>query len=109
MSILNNIKKFFVDDIIVERATIIKDSVNQDIKVWNKHIETKGKIRMLNSSERESGGKIVNFATHRMYCDVLDIKLTDRVKFNNQYYNIVAINNVMNMNEFLEIDLELIQ
>lgn len=102
------IEDYYDTIITIKRKTTADNGIGGKSETWNDHLTILGKIRPLNGNERFSADKVTLYATHRLYCTLADITELDRVVYNNQTYEIKYINNPMNMNRFLQVDLELV-
>ena len=105
---IGNIDKYF-EPVVIERYTSTYNDFGEEVKTWTTHLTIQGRLRPLNGTERFSADKETLFATHRLYCFPADIKETDRVKYDNKYYNIKFVSDVMNFDILYHIDCELVQ
>ena len=67
-----------------------------------------GRLRPMSGREKQSADKKTQFATHRIYCPIMDIKPTDRIKYKGQMFEVLFASNVMDSDEFMQVDCELI-
>lgn len=98
------IDKYF-RSITIQRPTSSTNAWGGDDMTFGAHLTVQGLIRQLHGNEVTSGQKDQVVATHRMYCRLADIKVTDRVVYNTITYEITSVNNVMNFDELLQVDL----
>ena len=103
------ISKYYESGIVIQRLTQVSNGMGGYTDTWSTHLTINGRIRPLNGNERLSADKTTLFATHRLYCDVIDIKESDRVLYNSKIYQVKFVSNVMNFDRHLQVDLELIE
>ena len=104
---MRNITRFYTPGHKIERYGETGGGFGGPSQVWNTHLEIDGCLRPLSGDTRISADKETLFATHRFYCDVADIKETDRyVDPDGEVYRIKFVADVMNMGNHLQIDLE---
>lgn len=60
-------------------------------------------------SEKIFFDKTTHFLDARLYCKVIDITTKDRIKYNNDVFEIVDVSNPDNLNRFLSIDIKRIE
>jgi len=99
------IKKHFTDSFTVYRPTISKDKFGGTKETLKIHTTIKGKMRLLNASERVSGDKSTVYKTNRLYCSPFNIEPTDKIEFKGMIYEVIEPDDVQNMGEFMQIDL----
>lgn len=99
------IDKYFVS-IQIQRSTQSTDSWGNPIQTWANHIVVQGLFRQTNGSEPYTNSKDTPTSTHRLYCRLADIKVTDGVLYKNVLYKIVRVNNVMEFDELMQVDCE---
>jgi len=97
-------------NIIIERATEAADGSGGTTKTWSTHLTLDGLIQPLSSQELLILERIGNKSTHKLYTDVEDILVTDRVVENGVTYNITGSPiNPGNRDHHLETKLELLE
>lgn len=99
-------QKYFKSGIVVERYTETRDDFGGIVEAWVTHLEIEGRIRPLSGNERLASSKETLFANYRLYCNVADIKNTDRVVYDGKTYNIKFVADPMDFGRFLQVDLE---
>jgi len=101
-----NIAKWFTD---AEWHTAVEgtDDFGQTTYTWTKHKDIQGRMRQLNASERNTSETTGTVSTHRFYTKEFGIGNTDKIKFDNKFYQVIRSNNVMNFSEFAQLDCEL--
>ena len=67
-----------------------------------------GRLRPMSGMERESADRKTQFGKFRIYCPILDIAPSDRIQYQGKMYEVLFVSNVMDSNEFLQVDCELI-
>lgn len=93
----------------IQRSVPGKDASGNNSIYWVPHLTVMGRIRQLSNSERFSADGKIAASTHRLYCELSDIKEIDSVMYKGRRYKFTGHpNNVMDMDEFLQIDCELI-
>lgn len=65
----------------------------------------KGRMRKLSGNERYISEKNSEEVNYRLYLRPTEIEVTDEIKYNNEYYLIESINDVMEFAEFYHVDL----
>jgi SPP1 family predicted phage head-tail adaptor len=92
--------------VIIQRLTSVPNGIGGYIEDWNNHLEYPGVLDQLTGNERLSAEKISPLSSHILIGPMAEIKEADRVIYNDRIYNIVNIDNPMNLNRHLEILLE---
>jgi SPP1 family predicted phage head-tail adaptor len=62
------------------------------------------RISPLTADERLMQNKTTASATHRVYCDNMNVKFKDRIRWGNYYFEITGITNPSEAYDHLEID-----
>jgi SPP1 family predicted phage head-tail adaptor len=105
---IGGIDKFF-GPVQIQRSTETVDEWGNPVEVWADHIIVEGKLRQLSGSELYQSRKETPVATHRLYCRLDDITVNDRIVFNDEIYDIIRVNDVMNFGELMQVDAEYVQ
>lgn len=104
------ISKYFKQNFVRERKSISRDKYGAEIITYPESdwLYFRGIINTLSISEfkQVAAGKETIIGSHKLYCPVIDIKETDRIRFNGEYYEIISIKNPMSFNRHLEIELK---
>ena len=107
---MDSIRSYYVSGIVIKRDTgTTRNGIGEKLESFTTHLTISGRIRPLTGKERIASEKLDVISTHRLYCDPADIKETDRVEFNSKTYNVTYVSDPMNMSEFLQIDLLLVE
>jgi SPP1 family predicted phage head-tail adaptor len=106
---LENISKYFVPGFDIYETKYVGNGRGGKIEDWDFSQQISGRLRPMSGEEEFSGGKITSHKKYRFYCELVSIKTKDRIKYDGKFYEVKFISNVMNFNEFLQIDLELIE
>lgn len=122
------IDRFYKYDIMLQKKTVTENGFGGFVETWSNYMTIFGTIRPLSGSEQFSANKIVLNSTHRLYCDIeheiyfydtinmdsentieekTGINRSLRLKYKDDIYNIIFVYNPMNMDKFLQVDLEL--
>ena len=72
--------------------------------VWSDTGSFKARISSLSAQERMAQDKMTTFATHRVYCDNMNVTTADRIKWGSYYFKIIGIKNPSEAFHHLEID-----
>lgn len=72
---------------------------------WVDYLEIDGVIDMLTGGYSTSQQKVVEDSTHILITDVVDIQKGDRVITNGNWYDVMYVDNPLNMDDHLEIEL----
>ena len=97
------ISAFFKDTIVVQRR--VETLVSGELVISYETVNTvKGCARNVVGNSRQGVNKTVAECDYRFYLPIVNVLITDRIYFDNRYFNIGAINNVQSMNEHLQID-----
>lgn len=91
------------------RYTETFDSYGTPVKTPSKVKDIKGRLRQLRGDERFISDKVTSITTHRFYTRELTITPLDEIRKDGQAYEVVAVNNVMTFDDFVQLDLEVIQ
>lgn len=102
------IENYYDTDGVIQRKTSTKNGIGGQTESWVNHLTLKGRLRLLNGDKKVSGNKKTIDATHRWYCDVVDILETDRLIVKGKTYLIKFIDNPHDLNRFLQLDVELV-
>lgn len=104
------IEDYYIDDFKVKRQTLQNDGGGVFTPVFTDYSNVKGRLRPLTGNEILANDRIGLKTTHRFYCDVINVIVTDRIfdSVSSSSYDIKFIKNPMQMNHHLEIDCELI-
>ena len=88
-----------------------RNDIGGFIDDWQQILCINGRIRPLSGNEREAAGKQTLFASHKLYCDILDINEKDRIHdaADDQTYEVKFVSDPMHMGNHLEVYLELIR
>lgn len=122
------IDKFYNYDIHLEKRTETVNAMGDVVTEWSHYMTIYGRIRTLSQSERIYANKQTVFSTHRLYTDISnapmlqdellalnsDVTLDSetstnrdyRIKYKDQIYRIVLVDNPFNADKFLQVDLE---
>ena len=73
------------------------------------HLNLPCRINWKRGQEKIFNSKGTYFRDAKLYCKVIDVTVKDIVLYNNTEYEIVDINNVDELNEYLVLDLKLIK
>jgi hypothetical protein len=105
------IRRYYKDEIISQRLTETENNIGGWSDTWVNNLSFRGCIKYKNLSayEKSIHDKNEVESTHRLYCDILDIKKKDRIIHNDITYEVVFVNNVMQMNKHLQIDLKVVE
>ena len=104
------IEHFFTEDYIVERNTPISNGMGGYKDAWATHLVIKAKIRPLTETEKYAADKLTLYATHKLYCKIIDIKEEDRVvDLDGNIYLVKGVINPMKFNNHLQVDLEYVR
>lgn len=98
--------------ITIEKFTSTTNEWGEPIENWTPHIHIMGRISPKSSQERFESAKTTLFSDYRLYCDIADIKETDRVVEGSNIYNVIGImprKKPFSGDGFMEIDLELVK
>lgn len=76
---------------------------------WLNHLSILGRLRQLGSNEPHAGDKDTPRSTHRLYCLPNDITTADRIHYKGRFYNITAVNDVMNFLRLYQVDCYLVE
>ena len=103
-----DIQSFFIPH-QTQVSSIVENAEGNSVLGWSDGPVVMGKLRQLSNSERFASGGEVAVSTHRFYCEISDLTEVDAVVYEGRRYKFSGHpNNVMNMDEFLQIDCELI-
>jgi head-tail adaptor len=83
------------------------DSQGGVTSVWSDGTAFKGRLSSLPVAERMSADKLTTYASHRLFCDVISISESNRIRNSDstRYFQIKGIVNPSNASHHLEIDL----
>lgn len=100
------IESYFTGGIVVKKRTESRGPGGEVIVTYGQPSEIQGRIRFLSGSDRIMGDKETYISDHRLYCGAsVDISNGDRVEFSGEEFDVVAVNDVMNFGEFLQVEL----
>lgn len=85
------------------RVTRTSDGMGGWTENWESQGTFKGRISPLGSSERMIGDKIYASATHKVYCEAMDIREDDRLVWGSWTFQILGIVNPSEGAHFLQI------
>lgn len=101
-----SIENYFTQNFTRERLTVSREGI-KITETWNTPLEFKGLLNQLSGNKRLSADKLTVFATHKLYCPILDIKPKDRIKDDTGIiYEIKSVRNPMNMDKYMILELE---
>ena len=93
--------------VAVERYGLALNEWGDWVEDWSTHVTVFAYIRNLTGNEQTTSNKTTAVSTHRMYTDIADIKVEDRVKDNGNIYDIIFVNQVHDSH--LQVELELVK
>jgi hypothetical protein len=97
--------KFKTDTVTVKRATYAISADGERVGSFADHLTgVKCSFQAKGGGPSISGGVDAVRGTHRLYCDVIDIREDDVIVYDSVDYRILFIDN--NFNNHLQIDLE---
>lgn len=99
------IDKYFRPGFIIQRQSSGTDAWDSPKAEWADLATIRATIRMMNGDEVYTSRKTQEKSDHRMYCRKTDIQRTDRVSYMGVLYEVVAVNDVMNFEELLQVEL----
>lgn len=108
---LENISRFYNETVDVMRNTPTANNIGGFKDNWSVHIaDLACRIRPLQETEKYVGDKQTLYATHKLYCSVVDIKETDKIiDTDNKEYLVKGVINPMRWNNHLQVDLEYVR
>lgn len=91
--------------ITIERCQKVKDEDNRLIDQWTKLFNARAKVLWTRGSEyiQNYGTNSEVEATFYIRFNHYDITSKDRLKYINEFYDIIYVNNVQELNEYYEI------
>lgn len=95
------IDKYF-EPIVVQKSTVGGGEWG-DVDVWADNRTIQGRVRRLTGREIDANKPIYS-SSHRLYTRS-SVLVTERIKFDGGFYDVVGVNNVMNFDELYQIDL----
>lgn len=104
---IQGVDKYLTQDVKVYRPTSTIDEYGSPVVVNTLVTTIKGRLRQLSENERLSAQKVEHYGTHRLYTLENIIQNEDYIEYQLQKFNVIGVNNVMNFNEFYQIELEL--
>ncbi len=99
---LDSFKKY-MNPVNIERLTTTDNGFGGVIETWTTLATINAYIRLLNGTERVVADKETIYSTHRMYCEITDITVADRINDNGNIYEVKLVDN---KGEFMQVDLE---
>lgn len=106
---IQGIKSFYKPGITVMRNDPIKNGIGGQRDYFEVHLVIDGLIRPISGDEMRISDKMTLKSNYRMYCDVVDIKETDRVYYGDNEFDVVFVSNPMDMGNHLQVDLILVK
>ena len=92
----------------LQRATLSTNSMGETVESYAPVAVFAGSIRPQTGKEVRADARKVQISTHRLYCDPMEIKPTDRIVCNGHTYGVIFAHDVMNMGRMMQVDLEVI-
>lgn len=102
------IRSYFKQDFTSQRNEKVDNGCGGWADVWSNYISSNGCIRGLKGDESFKNDKLTAESTHRLYCNILDIIKEDRIIFDGITFEVLFVNNVMQMGKHLQIDLKVV-
>lgn len=101
------IDNYFTGGIFVHKRNETRSPDGGVAVTYAEGVEILGRIRFLSGSDRIMGDKDTYISDHRLYCGTsVGVSEGDRVEFSGKEYDVVAVNNVMNMGGHLQVELK---
>lgn len=102
------IERYFENGIKIAPVTMSRTDGGEVEYNYGTPYSIRGRIRMLSGREGYDADKRSFPADYRLYCPVsTQVKREDRVEYLEKDYEVVRVNNVMEMGGHLEVDLKL--
>jgi len=99
-----NVGRYFGDGWAVWRWQEKENKWGEPDKEWVKHLDVEGIMRPLSGEMRNESKKDTPISDHRFYCNPIDVKAGDKIKKDDEEYHVNFVQNVMNMDIFLQVD-----
>ena len=107
---LNNIQRWFTDELQHYSWAVEEDDWGNDIEKWSLQGNILGRFRPLSGDKKVSADKNTVFIDAKFYCKPDEnIIAGDELKYNDDVYEVVYVQNPMNMDKFLQVELKLKQ
>ncbi len=90
------------------RDTGDTDDWGTTIENFEMQAEMEGRLRPLSGDMRMAADKQTEFATHKLYCDPVDIRAGDRIHFQGDVFRVNFAQDVMSMDRLMQVELELL-
>lgn len=94
----------FNQTLTLQRATETADGQGGMTFLWANMGSFRGRISGLSVDDKLLQNKKTIMATHKIYCDNIDITHRDRIKWGDYYFEIMGITNPSEAYHHLEID-----
>jgi SPP1 family predicted phage head-tail adaptor len=101
------IDKYF-EDIEIQRFSRVENEWGDLVEDWETYKTIKGRLRQLGKDEQLVSAKDTVVSTHRLYTRDATLTELDRISYKGHYYNITAVNNVMNFEQLFQVDARLV-
>lgn len=100
----DQLKTLSKSPVVVQRATVTDGGyTNQSTTTWATHLTISGAIQTLSGNEVMKADKLGIKASHKLFCNVIDVTERDRILYNSKYYQITFVDRPMEVAPFLEI------
>lgn len=94
--------------VLLQSPIYTQDSYGQNISSWSSGVNLNCTIQGRSGSYPVTSGIQYETKSYRLYCSVnSSIALQDRIYYNNQYYYVTYINELLRNDSHLQVDLEL--
>ncbi len=94
----------FNNTLTLQTLTETADGQGGVTTVWADAGSFRARISPITAEERMMQNKETAKATHRVYCDNMDVDFKDRIKWGLYYFEIIGITNPSEAYQHLEID-----
>lgn len=103
------IDRFYKSGVVIKRKTSTDDGGGSSNDTWATYKTIKGLIILASGTERRLNEKKSIIATHTLFCAPVDINATDCIEYNGNTFEVLLLDNPLNLGHHLEIDLQLIK
>ncbi len=103
------IDRFYRQIITIKRKTLTDDGGGAKAENWATLKTIKGLIVQNSGNERRVNEKKTETSSHTLICTKTDIKAVDRIEYNGSVYEVLPVDNPLEMNHHMEVDLQLIR
>jgi hypothetical protein len=107
-----SITKYFEAGWMIYRKTDSRDAAGGLVETYSTHAQVEGRMRprdLAGIGLSVLAGKVTYIATHRFYCEPIDILEGDRLVKGSDTYDVKHVGNVMTFDRHYQVDCELIR